>query len=414
MSDGFVIRRALSNPEPHHHTSSLSSAPFSPRISSPLAGSSQHGASSPLSTESCMDMFQLVPSSPTGQKFLPFSDLPETEPEVRSCDEERMAMDEEAEAFQAGSSPHIGHFNAAPSSSPGPSWLPALAPNRHDQLCSPSHTSHPRSRAWKQPTCSRPSPRSSTSGTPLSSPTPLSRAYTSKANQSERSPSQLRLQAASRLRTLERKNRSNAHRPLLDAFSIGSQRGIDDITTDKEEMMTEALGRRHIKQMNRQWEALLSSQAYATDEMIEEAEECDFMDEEPPEMDSELDFSQMCDDEMLSSAMDSDGADTSINSSCPTIRPDEHPLSLLAILLAPETVCPACSADGLQASQIAPQGVQCVHCRWALEGSTLASIDQHFQNHGERTSHQPLIGYNPHVGTNFVCSNPLCDEMVCV
>jgi hypothetical protein len=37
-------------------------------------------------------------------------------------------------------------------------------------------------------------------------------------------------------------------------------------------MMTEALGRRHIKQMNRQWEALLSSQAYATDEMIEEAE----------------------------------------------------------------------------------------------------------------------------------------------
>jgi hypothetical protein len=92
------------------------------------------------------------------------------------------------------------------------------------------------------------------SGTLLSSLTPLSRAYTSKASQSESSPSKLRLQAASRLRTLERKNRSSAHRPLLDAFSIGSQQGINGITTDKEKMMTKALGRRHIKQMNRQWQ----------------------------------------------------------------------------------------------------------------------------------------------------------------
>ncbi|PLW30129.1 hypothetical protein PCANC_21087 [Puccinia coronata f. sp. avenae] len=166
-------------------------------------------------------MFQLVPSSPTAQTLLPFSDPPETKPEVRLCDVEMMKMDAE------GSLLHIGHFK---------------------------------------------NPRSSASGTPLSSPTPLSRAYTSKASQSERSPSKLCLQAASRLRTLERENCSNAHRPLLNAFSIGSQQGINGITTEKEEMMTEALERRHIKQMNRQWQALLSSQAYATYEMIEEAE----------------------------------------------------------------------------------------------------------------------------------------------
>ncbi|PLW32218.1 hypothetical protein PCANC_23457 [Puccinia coronata f. sp. avenae] len=51
----------------------------------------------------------------------------------------------------------------------------------------------------------------------------LTPVYTSKASQSERSPSELCLQAASRLRTLERKNCSSAHRPLLNAFSIGSQ-----------------------------------------------------------------------------------------------------------------------------------------------------------------------------------------------
>ncbi|KNZ64513.1 hypothetical protein VP01_1020g7 [Puccinia sorghi] len=434
-----MSRRALSNLEAHHHTSSSSSGPFSPRVSSPLASSYPQGASSPLSSGSCVDMFQLVPSSPAGPSMLPFSDLPESEPELRSCDEEMMKLDE----FSTGSSPRIGHFNAAASSSPGPSWLPALAPNRHDLLLSPSQSSHHRARAWKQPLSSRRSPRSSASETPLSSPTPLSRSYTSKACHPDRSPSQLRLQAATRIRALERKNRSNAHRPLLDTFSAGSQRGIDEIISSKEEMMTEALGRRHIKQMNRQWEALLSSQAYATDEMIEEAEgiqlfffffchcvgtqpeltnlpgnggaESESMDEEPPENDGEPDFSQMYAEEVpLSGGMDNEGADTSMTSTCSTVRPDEHSPSLLAILLAPAAVCPACSAGGLQASEPATHGIQCVHCPWALDGNTLASIDLHFLHHGERLSHRPMIGYNPHVGTNFICSNPHCDEMVCV
>ncbi|EFP81302.1 uncharacterized protein PGTG_06923 [Puccinia graminis f. sp. tritici CRL 75-36-700-3] len=410
MSDGPAIRRALSNPETYHQTSSFSSGKFSPRVSSPLANSYPASASSPLSSSSCIDMFQLV-SSPPGPSLLPFSDLPESEPDIRSCDDEMMKMDDESDALPIGSSPRIGHFDTAASSSPGPSWLPALAPNRHDRLFSPSQSTHPRSRAWKQPGSSRASPRSSASETPQSSPTPLSRAYVSKAGQSDRSPSQLRLQAASRLRNIERKNRSNAHRPLLDAFSNGSQRGIDEIISRKDEMMAEELGRRHIKQMNRQWEALLSSQ---TDEMIEEAEESDLMQEEPIEPDHELDLTQMYAEAAASDAMDSEGPDTSMASACSTVRPDEHHHSLLAILLAPRAICPACPVGTLQATEPAPQGVQCAHCPWGIDGETLASIDQHFLEHGERASHQPVIGYNPDVGTNFVCSNPECDEMVFV
>jgi len=315
--------------------------------------------------------------------------------------------------FSTGSSPRIGHFNAAASSSPGPSWLPApthttvsrLPPNPVITVC-----------AWKQPGSSRPSHRSLASETPHSSPTPLPRAYTCKASHSDRPPSQLRLQAAARLRALERNNRSNAHRPLLDAFSAGSQRGIDEIISSKEEMMSEAIGRRHIKQMNRQWEALLSSQAYATDEMIEEAEESESMDEEPPEHEGEPDETQMYAEEDMASegGMESEGGDTSMASTCSTVRPDEASPSLLALLLAPAAVCPACSGAGLQASESAPQGIQCAHCPWALDGNTLASIDRHFLLHGDRLAHRPLIGYNPHVGTNFICSNPQCDEMVCV
>ncbi|POW17695.1 hypothetical protein PSTT_00292 [Puccinia striiformis] len=408
MSDGPDVRRALSNPEGHSHPSSISSGPFSPRISSPLASSYQAGASSPLSSGL---MYRHIPTVPQGRSMLPIGDLAESEPDIQSYDEDMMKMDEAADGFPIGSSPQIGHFNAATSSSPGPSWLAALAPNRHDRLFSTSQPSHHRARTWKQPSSSRASPHSSASETILSSPTPLSRAYTSKAGQSERSPSQLRLQAASRLRAMERKNRSNAHRPLLDAFSIGSQRGIDDISSSKEDMINEAIGRRHIKQMNRHWEALLSSQAYATDEMIEEAEESDSMEEEPIEADIELDFSEIYGDEIPSDAMDSEGPDTSMTSNCSTIRPDEHPQSLLAVLLASSSVCPACSAGALHASDSNPQGVNCVHCDWALDGTTLSSIDQHFLQHGERDSHQPVIGYNPHVGTNFVCSNPECDEM---
>ncbi|KAI9605661.1 hypothetical protein H4Q26_004026 [Puccinia striiformis f. sp. tritici PST-130] len=289
-------------------------------------------ASSPLSSGSCIDIFQLVPSSPTGRSMLPIGDLAESEPDIQSYDEDMMKMDEAADGFPIGSSPQIGHFKRATSSSPGPSWLAALAPNRHDRLFSTSQPSHHRARTWKQPSSSRASPHSSPAG------------------QSERSPSQLRLQAASRLRAMERKNRSNAHRPLLDAFSIGSQRGIDDISSSKEDMMNEAIGRRHIKQMNRHWEALLSSQAYATDEMIEEAEESDSMEEEPIEADIELDFSEIYGDEIPSDAMDSEGPDTSMTSNCSTIRPDEHPQSLLAVLLASSSVCPACSAGALHAS----------------------------------------------------------------
>lgn len=175
--------------------------------------------------------------------------------------------------------------------------------------------------------------------------------------------------------------------------------------------MTAELGRRHIKKLNREWEELLSSQAYATDEMIEEAEESDMMEEEPP------DFSQMyADEELPSDAMDSEGADTSMVSTCSTIRPAENPDGLLAIILAPPAVCPACPVANIQASEPAPHGVKCGHCSWAIDGATLASIDQHFVEHSrnEGASHQPVMGYNPHVGTNFSCSRPECDEMVFV
>ncbi|KNZ49159.1 glutamate synthase, partial [Puccinia sorghi] len=66
-------------------------------------------------------------------------------------------------------------------------------------------------------------PCSSTSKMPLSSPTPLST-----PSHSNRSPSQLH-QAANRIRVLEHKNGSNAHHPLLDAFSASLQQGIDKI-----------------------------------------------------------------------------------------------------------------------------------------------------------------------------------------
>ncbi|EFP87097.1 uncharacterized protein PGTG_13316 [Puccinia graminis f. sp. tritici CRL 75-36-700-3] len=42
----------------------------------------------------------------------------------------------------------------------------------------------------------------------------------------------------------------NTHRPLLNAFLNGSQRGIGKITSGKDEMMAKELGRCHIKQMN--------------------------------------------------------------------------------------------------------------------------------------------------------------------
>ncbi|KNZ46653.1 hypothetical protein VP01_708g2 [Puccinia sorghi] len=68
--------QVLSNPEPHHHSSSILSGALLPRFSSSLASSYLQGASSPLLSGSCVDKYQLVvPSSPamTGVDFLNLS-----------------------------------------------------------------------------------------------------------------------------------------------------------------------------------------------------------------------------------------------------------------------------------------------------------------------------------------------------
>ncbi|KNZ63002.1 hypothetical protein VP01_119g13 [Puccinia sorghi] len=104
---------------------------FLPRVSSSLASSSQQGASSPFLSSSCVDMFQLVPSGPAGSSMLPLSDIHESEPESRSCNEEMMKMDKETDEF-------------------------STAPNPHDCLLTPSQPSHHRARSWKQPGSSRP------------------------------------------------------------------------------------------------------------------------------------------------------------------------------------------------------------------------------------------------------------------
>ncbi|PLW53574.1 hypothetical protein PCANC_06718 [Puccinia coronata f. sp. avenae] len=78
-------------------------------------------------------MFQLVPSSPTAQTLLPFSDLPETKPEVRSCNEEMMKTDAE------GSLLHIGHFkqSALPLTQAIPALTCGSSPTSLDQA--PAH-----------------------------------------------------------------------------------------------------------------------------------------------------------------------------------------------------------------------------------------------------------------------------------
>ncbi|KNZ48796.1 hypothetical protein VP01_540g9 [Puccinia sorghi] len=82
----------------------------------------QQGTSSPLWSGSFVNIFQLIPSSPAGPSMLPLSDLPKLEPELRSCDGEMMEMDNSA------------------------GRLPALAPNQHDRLLSPSQPGRHRAR----------------------------------------------------------------------------------------------------------------------------------------------------------------------------------------------------------------------------------------------------------------------------
>ncbi|MBW0489532.1 hypothetical protein O181_029247 [Austropuccinia psidii MF-1] len=378
---------------------------YAPVISSPLASSPHHqtGLSSPASYISFNDLVQKLPSSPTRRSVVPpISDLLQSDPD--DCE---MLMECAQDDPLPSSSPKIGLFPSAGSSSPGPAWLPALQADRHQRLQQSNLPSRHLHSSWKQP-APRSSPRSTTSlssgETPMSSPTPFSRKY---ALSTQKTPAQLRQQAAERLRSTERANKFKAGRPLLDAFAIGSHRGFDENLTQKEEMMTEMIGRRHLKQMKQRLQESLSSEGYGIDELIEN--EQNSLMEDNHHFDGDVDPALVYDafGQDINADLDQD---ISMTSNTSTIHPEPQPSSSLSL----PTICPSCSQPTITFSETDPPDLSCSHCNWFVNAQTLQVVDNYFSQHGDRTSHRPIIGYNNHVGTSFVCSNPECDEMLFV
>ncbi|KAG0139126.1 hypothetical protein CROQUDRAFT_55157 [Cronartium quercuum f. sp. fusiforme G11] len=323
-----------------------SPTPYAPIVSSPLANEYQNNqSSSPVSyVSSNWDTnSNILPSfsSPSpNHSTIPLSDLPEPEP---MSDNTEMQVDDPFSLEPDGShlgQPSIGKFNPSGSSSPGPCWLPSLAPSRNQ-----SH----RSVGFKQPifTSSRKS-SSSSGGHPSSSPTPSH--SKSRFKPSSSSPSELRQQAANRMRSHQRNGILSSRRVLLDAFLASSNSGDTELS-DRENATLEALSRKEIFNTKQQWK-----QGFTTiEELLADEEQEGGQDEELVLPDEDIDPSQLYE------------------------AYQQTQRSLISLLTVPPSQCPACNTSGLTATN--DFGVECPTCGWSLSPETLSIVDQEFLNH---------------------------------
>lgn len=209
---------------------------------------------------------------------MPLSDLPEPEP---VSEENEMQIDVPLpQNLQSHlGQPSIGNFHPSASSSPGPSWLPTLAPPTEMKLAvrpnvatSGDHTHHltHRSAGFKKPNLSsRHSPPSAGhGGPPSSSPTPFSKLRT---RTDHVSPSQSRQRAAGRIRSAQRSGMLSSRRLLLDAFVAGGPDTEVDLTAQEQAIM-EAICRKDHQNANQRLRRALSEEQFGTDELIQEEE----------------------------------------------------------------------------------------------------------------------------------------------